>query len=289
MRSEKLRKFNWRAFTSLYMTFSFIILLITGISLYIAPPGRVAFWVSWKWVLLDKEQWQAVHTVFSFLFVMFGLLHLYFNWKPLLAYLRNRISGATGIRRETLGSLTLTGLVFFLVVSDLPPVNYIMLWGEEFSNAWETLQSTPPVPHAEKLSLTEFAASLNISYEALEKRLLQEGVKVDSAQQIVLDVAGNNGLAPSQILELIDRSEPQAQFAAVRLGGGYGRKTVAQICDEFTVEPATALARLKAHGISAAVDEPVKELASEHNLLPVNLVEIIIDQKSIPHTSSEKS
>jgi len=289
MHSDKSKKFNWRAFTSLYITFSFIILLVTGISLYIAPPGRVAFWVSWKWALLDKEQWQAVHTVFSFLFVMFGLLHLYFNWKPLLAYLRTRISGATRIRREVLGSLTLTGLVFFLVVSDLPPANYIMLWGEEFSNAWEMPESTPPVPHAEKLPLTEFAASLNISYDALEKRLAQAGVKVDSARQIVLDAAAKNGLAPSQLLELIDRSEPQTPFTAVRLGGGYGRKTVAQICDEFAVEPVTALARLKAHGISAAVDVSVKDLASVYNLLPVNLVEIIIDQKSIPHTPSEKS
>jgi hypothetical protein len=38
------KKINWRSFTSIYMGFSFILMALTGIVLYIAPPGRVAYW-----------------------------------------------------------------------------------------------------------------------------------------------------------------------------------------------------------------------------------------------------
>lgn len=39
------RKFRWRAFISFGLTYIILVLLISGIVLFMAPPGRYAHWV----------------------------------------------------------------------------------------------------------------------------------------------------------------------------------------------------------------------------------------------------
>jgi len=74
-------RFHWRAFVTLYVTLSFVLLAASGIVLYVAPPGRVANWSRWTLGALDRHGWQAVHTVFALLFVLAGAFHLWFNWR----------------------------------------------------------------------------------------------------------------------------------------------------------------------------------------------------------------
>jgi len=87
---ETRTKFSWRAFTSLYIILSFIIIIISGIILYIAPPGRIAKWAYISILGLEKAQWQALHTIFTFLFIIANCFHLYFNWNSFLSYLKIR-------------------------------------------------------------------------------------------------------------------------------------------------------------------------------------------------------
>ena len=72
MSSSAPARFQWRAFVTLFVTLSFLLIAASGIVLYVAPPGRVAHWSVWTLGGLDKEGWQAVHTVFAFLFVLAG-------------------------------------------------------------------------------------------------------------------------------------------------------------------------------------------------------------------------
>lgn len=39
---------SWRSFTALVVTWAFLILMVTGLVLYIVPHGRVAYWVHWS-------------------------------------------------------------------------------------------------------------------------------------------------------------------------------------------------------------------------------------------------
>jgi len=65
-------------------------MIVSGIILYIAPPGRIAKWTSIPIIGLEKYQWQALHTIFTFLFIIANGFHLFFNWKPFLSYLSNK-------------------------------------------------------------------------------------------------------------------------------------------------------------------------------------------------------
>ncbi|HSK09179.1 MAG TPA: hypothetical protein VK911_06360, partial [Vicinamibacterales bacterium] len=61
-------------------------------------------------------------------------------------------------------------------------------------------------------------------------------------------------------------------------GGGYGRKTIEQICQQVQVPVGEGLARLKAHGIEAAAGDNVREAAQRHGKQPIELVKVIQGQ-----------
>jgi len=58
MNSEmKEKKFYWKSFNSFGLLYSFIIMSLTGLVLYITPPGWIANWTTWILIGLDKEEW----------------------------------------------------------------------------------------------------------------------------------------------------------------------------------------------------------------------------------------
>jgi len=95
-------KFHWKVFVSFYVVFSFLALAVSGIVLYVAPPGRVANWSVWQLLLLSKAQWQAVHTIVALAFLVAAGFHIYFNWKVLVAYVKSKLQA--GIRMKRISS-----------------------------------------------------------------------------------------------------------------------------------------------------------------------------------------
>ena len=94
------KKFNWRAFNSLYIVYSFIILSLSGFVLFIAPPGRIAIWTNLTILGFTKHEWQAIHIIFTFLFIIAIVFHIYFNWKPILFYFRKKLDQKTKIKSD---------------------------------------------------------------------------------------------------------------------------------------------------------------------------------------------
>ena len=124
-----MKKFNWRGFISLYILLSFIIIIISGLVLYIAPPGRIAKWTSVPLLGLEKDQWQTIHTIFTFIFIIASGFHLYFNWKIFLSHMRNKLTKKYLSKKEFLWSVVVTFLVLFIILLELPPVNTVMGFG----------------------------------------------------------------------------------------------------------------------------------------------------------------
>lgn len=145
----KKKKFNWRAFISMYISVSFLIMVVSGVILYFAPSGRVAFWSIWKFWGLTKDEWQAVHTIFTFIFVIAAGFHLFYNWKPFVSYLKEKMQSRLKLRREFSFSVIVTALIFILTLAQIPPFSTVMDFGEELTESWETNQTEPPEPHAE--------------------------------------------------------------------------------------------------------------------------------------------
>jgi len=63
-----------------------------------SPPGRYAHWVNWEIWGFSKESWQAIHTVFSYTFVILSVFHLFtINWKVFLSYFKKKSRLQTAI------------------------------------------------------------------------------------------------------------------------------------------------------------------------------------------------
>ena len=84
----KQNTFKTKAFTSFAITWTFLVSGLAGLILYISPKGRIANWNVWTMIGLEKDQWAAIHTVMSFLFLILAIIHLFvFNWPVFMAYL----------------------------------------------------------------------------------------------------------------------------------------------------------------------------------------------------------
>lgn len=264
------KNFNWRGFTSLYITLSFIIMAISGIILYFAPPGRIANWSYWRFLGLLKSQWQAIHTIFTFLFIIATGFHLFFNWKPFIAYLKTKFESNVKLRKELLVSALFVVIIFVMTIYDFVPFKNVMDLGENLKDSWSTEKMEPPIPHAEDQTITEFANTINMPVEELKNSLTAKGLNIPDENTTIKEIAKLNNISPSEIYNNVKRGNQQVN-QPVGEGRGYGRKTLSEICAQNNISIEAAIANLKAHGIEAEENEKLKDIATRYNLLPIDV------------------
>ena len=265
-------RFQWRAFVTLFVTLSFVLLAASGIVLYVAPPGRVAHWSLWTIGRLDKEAWQGVHTVFAFLFVVAGAFHLYFNWRIFWSYLRSRLVAGIRMKRELALAASLVVAIGVLTVAGLPPFGTVMDLGERVRQGWSVEGSEPPVPHAEILTLERLAAITQMPLEGVLGNLERAGVEGATPRTTIAALASAHDLTPEQVWLALKGKEEPTELPA---GGGYGRKTVGEVCAQLEVPAEEGLARLRRHGMEAMPETPMKALAERYDRRPHDVLRIL--------------
>ena len=148
--------FKWRSFISFGMFFSFLIMGISGLILYIAPPGRVFRWTDWHFLWIDLSQWQALHTLFSYLFLGFAISHVFsMNWKILFSYFTRKTQERLRRKKELISSSIVILLFVFGTLFNVPPFQSIMDLGGWASSTWGENIDYPPVAHAEEMTIEE--------------------------------------------------------------------------------------------------------------------------------------
>lgn len=268
------KKFNLRGFLSLYIALSFLIMTISGIVLFLSPAGRIANWSNWRLLGLLKSQWQAVHTIFTFIFVVAILFHLFFNWRPLIAYLRTKIGTAVLPRKEMLGASILALLIFVMTINGITPFSSVMTFGESLKDSWSSASSEPPIPHAEEQSIVKFAETIKIPADKLISQLSSKGIRVENASSTIKEISTQNNIAPSDIYKIVKETSDKPINIPTE-GRGYGRKTIEQICIEQNISTNEGLNRLRAKGIKADKEEKLKDVAARNNLVPVDIANVI--------------
>ncbi|MEA3308605.1 MAG: DUF4405 domain-containing protein, partial [Chloroflexota bacterium] len=99
-KENRRRSWKWRSLVSFHLLFAAIALLISGVALFVAPPGRFAHPTDWRLLGFNKEQWEAVHTMSGYVAALFAVFHLVLNWKVLRSYLRDRARRAYRLKPE---------------------------------------------------------------------------------------------------------------------------------------------------------------------------------------------
>ncbi|MFZ9024148.1 MAG: DUF4405 domain-containing protein, partial [Anaerohalosphaeraceae bacterium] len=130
-------RFRFRAFVSLLTTFSFIILAVTGVILYITPPGRVANWTNWTFWGLSKHQWIAVHICFCTLFLIASILHIWLNFKPLISYFFSKAKTASALRLEWILAIAICGIFCIGALRPFIPFSSLLELNTRIKFSWE--------------------------------------------------------------------------------------------------------------------------------------------------------
>lgn len=290
--TERKKKFRIRAFTAMMMLWSFVLETVSGIVLYIVPPGRVANWTNWKLWGLTKHQWAAVHTILGYVFLLFAVLHIYFNWKPIISYIKRKVHRGLRMRLEMILSLAVSILVTVLTIASIPPFSSVMDLGESLKNSWEDNQRQPFLAHAELLTFREFTKQVDISLEDALVVLKRNGIEVEDVDLEVAAIAEKNNISPAAIYEALRSgvSEEGRQKLDGRLsspqrggmaGGGLGWKTIEQIAGELNVPIEKVMDILKKEGIEAEKTDVVRDAAEKNGKRAFDLVNLIREKSGI--------
>ncbi len=276
----KKRKFNFRSFTSLILVWTFIVQIISGVILYIVPPGRVANWTGWKLFGIDKGGWEAVHTIFGYLFLIFGVFHIIYNWRPISNYIKGKIEKGLKLKKEMLLSSLIILLIFAGTLFNIPPFKTVMDFGEKLKNSWSVSENSPDIPHLELKSLKEITETINMDAEKAIDILKEKGINIKNINEKLIDIAEENKTTPQKIYEYLQKKLTSEEAKLSTGGTGYGSKTIYTIAEENGISVEQALSILRDNGITAKKDEKLKDIAERVNKTPYEIAEIIAKSKN---------
>jgi hypothetical protein len=202
------RPFINRILISLVTALSFVAMSLSGIAAFIVPQGKVAFWTNWTFLGLSKTQWGNIHITTSVLFLVAGIWHTWYNWTPLMQYLKGIPGRMTASLRDLAVAFLIT--VFFTVgaVTKTPPLNYILNFNNWVKESWvKTPADDPPFGHAELLSLKGFCKKMYIDTGEALRELRQAGMSVSDENMTVEQIALANKMTPAKVYQVIKKLE----------------------------------------------------------------------------------
>ncbi|MCP4219031.1 MAG: DUF4405 domain-containing protein, partial [bacterium] len=214
---------NMRRVASLTALLTFVFLFVSSVVLYFIPFGR---WTLNYYFGLSSRHWIHLHTNVGILFLLAVFLHIYYNWKPIKNYLKNRSKKMIVFTKEFTLSLVLL-LVFALgTYYGLPPFGWLDDGNESIKKAGRSYRDLTAAeaqgkegesvstgrgsmgraakggPLAGKsgagvgrLTIEQFCSTYQLDVSRVKKILADRGLEVEDGATI-LNIARANNLTP---------------------------------------------------------------------------------------------
>lgn len=262
---------------SLTLAFSFLVMSITGMMLYIVPKGKVAYWANWEMLGLTKTQYGDIHITSMILFLAVTIWHIYYNWKPLMNYLKNSTKQITLFKKELLIALALNFLFVGGTLMGIQPFQSVLDINEGIKTYWEKQYGSPPYGHAEESSLQSFSQRIGVNAQRALELLKDKGIAVENKRQTLLEIAQENNISPKVIHDIIKpKGGTVAGKAATEAGiSSLGRKTLQELADMDKVNLEKSLLFLQKKGFDATPQSRMREAANALGLTPYELFDKI--------------
>jgi hypothetical protein len=271
---------NLRKITSLTAMLAFTVMLLTSIILYIVPQGRVAYWADWHLWGLDKTQWGAIHINTGFLFLLSIALHTYYNWKSIVAYLKNKAKEIKVFTPNFNTALVVTLVVIVGTLFRLPPFSTILGISEGIKDAAAVKYGEPPYGHAELSNLESFTKKMRLDYEASLQQLKGAGVSIPDPKAPLKEIAKANKVSPQGLfVEMQKAAPPKAADEALRMpetpAPGLGKRQLAEVLKSYGLEATSIVKQLADKGIQVDLTATMKEAAAQNNVSPHDIYDAI--------------
>ena len=273
---------NIRKITSLTMLISFVLCILTSVIIYIMPYGRVTYWSNWQLWGLNKTQWRELHLNLGILLLLAGFLHVYYNWKPITAYLNNKVKRMKVFTVNFNIALILTLIVGIGTYFQIPPMSTVIDIRESIRDSASIKYGEPPYLRAELSSLKMFAKRAELELFKSMELLRQASIQFKDETQTINDIAKENNLTPKQVYEIIKPAIQKKDTGEHSVfpdssPPGFGRKKLAEVCADFGLDLSEIIHALSKKGVKAESAQSIKEIATKNNMQPIAIFDIIRD------------
>jgi hypothetical protein len=278
---KKTINFNIRSFTSFTLVISTIIMSWSGFVLYVAPPGRVANWGTWRLMLFTKTEWQALHTIFSYLFFILVVIHLFFvNWKTFLTYFKSKLKSGLNRKWELMLALFISIIFFIGTLQSWTPFRPVMKFGAKVKESWARNFIAPPVLHMEIHTLEKLASEFdNMGPSELVKTLNENNIKVSGIDQTLKEIAEENKITPSAVYEILSSKYKRHSIPVTNeVPEGIGKFTVRSLAGSDGKDVESIIQLLKTKGIEANGETTLRTIADQLSLTPRDVFKMLSEE-----------
>lgn len=168
-----MSRFNWRSFTALLLSFSFIFSLATGLVLWLSH--------SPQFLGIEKAVWKHTHIWMSLLMAISAILHFVLNWSVYRSYLWQKATCRPNLKWEFGLVLVITATIIGTAV--LHPSDGMM---QCFA----------------AMSLSQVA---QMSGQPVDAILKKEGVDVHNPADSLREIAEHNRLPPQAVCAIVQQ------------------------------------------------------------------------------------
>ena len=198
----RTQTFRLRALFSALLFISVIVLLLTGVGLFVSPHDHAADWLSWSWMGMDQDVFSELHITFGLLFFISSLMHIIYNFKLLLSQLKKPIKGMPLLNETLVASLLALALMVGTLAGLPGPVHVIEL-GERVQESWAIGYPEAPIPNTESLTVEQLARLIETDAGSLLDRLEAFGINGIAKSSVIEDIAEEHDIAPYKIYTAI--------------------------------------------------------------------------------------
>ena len=190
---------KYQRFVSLSALLSFIVLTISSGVLYFIPDRKVTAWTDWSFLGVDKQQWDNLHINLGILFLVLMFWHIYFNWKPIKNYLKEKKKFKL-FTKEFNRALILVTLFTVGTITMSIPFNILVNVGNgiKANNALE--DGNPPFGYAEYSTLEDFCTLTSLDINKTVKKLQNKNIKITSTKETLKSIAKTNEISPNLLI-----------------------------------------------------------------------------------------
>ena len=268
--------------TSLSLGFAFLIMAYTGVMLYFVPKGKIAYWADWHLLGLSKTQYGDIHTTSMVTFLFFAIWHIYYNWKPIVSYLKDKQKKVSFTKKEFLIAFGLNLLFIVGTLFMIQPFKGFLDLQESIKDGWTKEYGEPPYGHAEETKIKTFCRKIGIDYDEASKILTSNNI-VFKADDTLLVIGKNNNMSPSGIYKLIlktTHTKKMLNKPSVKkdddIPSRLGKKTLQELSDMKKIDLDKSISILKTKGLSdISADSKVKNIADELNIMPIDVYKLL--------------
>jgi hypothetical protein len=170
----------------------------------------------------------------------------------------------------------------------MPPFLWVVEISESIKDSAAEKYGEPPYGHAELSSLKTLTSRMGFDLAKSVEGLREAGVEFDSEEQTIQEIAKQNEMSPQQVYLAMKPLSTVGENKKLPLSPppGLGRRSLADICQEYNLNIPTILRSLNDNNIKATAEMNIKKIAEQNSISPIDVYEVIRKTANVQSATS---